>query len=710
MLAEVTLQVEGGEIQKWCPRPMTVVVGPNGAGKSTLLREVERWFQGNRDTRFVRGLRLDVRSRGGRFARVEFVEELQNGAIKLRDFLQIFGLSVTAELAAEWALKLSEGGGKVLESISGTESPSALMDLARHFVLPELKGLDPQVLEAWGPVVEKQIESRVRHTPYQRMLRSLPDLKRAAALLHEDIATRLRQLGFGEPEPAKKGTRKGRRAGKRAAGKHDEAADPDGRLRQVAGAISEALLDSELLDASQRFTAVRQLVMRLDGTGRIGFLEDEGVVRALFDHPPMLNELRARALEGFCFHLGLDCSQLLTGQAGGLRLVTTDQKAGEYELRLDPRAREFFARARPLADQGDGVRAFLGLSTANAFFREGLVLVDEPEAFLHPPLARSLARLLANEAEKNGATCICATHSAHFLSGCLDAAHPVHILRIAYDRVAGRRSLHLIPADQLSALMADPMVRSAGVLDTLFAEAAILCEGEGDCLFYRTAFEAVSKGTSSQPVFVSMDSKSKVAEVLGVLHRVGVRVATILDFDLILGGSGKNVELKAILEAREVPEGIRESITTLAARIRGRLAEEAKKEAKHRGRGAFRGPQGAEVEALLRDLGEWGIFIVPCGELESWRPFDGPHELPPSTEKRRWAIEAARGISAGWPLGAELRAFVARTNSWLQSAPSDSGLQAKQGEPTADSAVPRPTRGKRPPKRSAVTFSGQSAT
>jgi hypothetical protein len=45
-----------------------------------------------------------------------------------------------------------------------------------------------------------------------------------------------------------------------------------------------------------------------------------------------------------------------------------------------------------LHEQGDGVRSFVGL--LHSLARLPLVLIDEPEAFLHPPHARLLGRVL----------------------------------------------------------------------------------------------------------------------------------------------------------------------------------------------------------------------------------------------------------------------------------------------------------------------------
>lgn len=54
-------------------------------------------------------------------------------------------------------------------------------------------------------------------------------------------------------------------------------------------------------------------------------------------------------------------------------------------------------RALPLLEQqGDGMRSYMGLLLHILGGAHQITLIDEPEAFLHPPQARLLGRTLAN--------------------------------------------------------------------------------------------------------------------------------------------------------------------------------------------------------------------------------------------------------------------------------------------------------------------------
>ena len=73
-----------------------------------------------------------------------------------------------------------------------------------------------------------------------------------------------------------------------------------------------------------------------------------------------------------------------------------DRLSAEYaeQIRLLPK----------LDDQGDGVRSFVGALLAALCGAHPVLLLDEPEAFLHPPQARRLGAALAKERQRRPPT------------------------------------------------------------------------------------------------------------------------------------------------------------------------------------------------------------------------------------------------------------------------------------------------------------------
>jgi hypothetical protein len=436
-----------------------------------------------------------------------------------------------------------------------------------------------------------------------------------------------------------------------------------GQIGDFVGFVTSEFERTGVFDAGRQLSAVKDLVVELDGPERLQVLAARNIIEGLSASSEVLDELRKLAWEVFRLHVSLDSTPLLRRDNADRRLeprlAVTDSDGRAHELQMTPEAQQFYGNAMEITDRSDGVNAFLGLFTAMRFFNEGVVLVDEPEAFLHPPLARRLGSLLSRVAAEGGATGIIATHSSHFLAGCIDSSVPLSVLRIGFRREDESRRLHLLDAEALAGLLEDPLLRSAGVLDALFADSVVLCEGEGDCLVYRTAFEAaIGESRDTLPLFLSMHGQANIPKVLKALRRMGVRVAAIVDFDVLYCD-----EFKTFVEALDVGEVMRESILASVRVLKKEVRESGdSKKYKNQGLGAVADVDG--VQQLISNLGEQGLFVVPCGELEHW-PIGGKDEMPRA--KAAWACAAAHRIAASDDgVGYELSRFVDIANCWLR--------------------------------------------
>lgn len=84
----------------------------------------------------------------------------------------------------------------------------------------------------------------------------------------------------------------------------------------------------------------------------------------------------------------------------------------------------------PIQAQGDGMRSFLGILLFTTLGHEPVMLVDEPEAFLHPPQARHLGNFLVSEGDSYQQLFV-ATHSGDVLRGMLSSASTrIRVLRL----------------------------------------------------------------------------------------------------------------------------------------------------------------------------------------------------------------------------------------------------------------------------------------
>ena len=207
------------------------------------------------------------------------------------------------------------------------------------------------------------------------------------------------------------------------------------------------------------------------------------------------------------------------------------------ELRQSTTAEAIAAQqaAKPLVQMSDGVQVFCGMISAIAALPHLLLLIDEPEAFLHPTLSRLLGSNLARIARERGARLIVATHSADFLMGCLDESPQTTVLRLDYREDIA--TSHEMSAHQVGELSRDPLLRSANSLQALFTRSAVVCEADSDRAFYseinRRLRQAQGRTGASDVAFLNAQNWQTTVRLASPLRAAGVPAAVILDFDTL---------------------------------------------------------------------------------------------------------------------------------------------------------------------------------
>ena len=95
-----------------------------------------------------------------------------------------------------------------------------------------------------------------------------------------------------------------------------------------------------------------------------------------------------------------------------------------------------------LDNQGDGLRSVLGIITAIIALKKPVILLDEPEAFLHPPQALQLGKIISNLVNESQQIFV-ATHSADFLRGLLGTTKDSVIIHLnrTHDNVTDAKVL-----------------------------------------------------------------------------------------------------------------------------------------------------------------------------------------------------------------------------------------------------------------------------
>ena len=219
----------------------------------------------------------------------------------------------------------------------------------------------------------------------------------------------------------------------------------------------------------------------LDGRGRIDLVNDQAAgdlqrpanssLQVLFRDDTKRREVRRIVFEAFGTHFVIDPTNL-----GSLRVrLASRAPRDEMEERgLHDDALRFHAAALPISDASDGVKAFAEIVTEVMAGDPSVILIDEPEAFLHPSLATKLALEVSKAALSADKRVFVSTHSPAFVMGCIQSGAPVNIVRLTYrNSVATAR---VLPSDEILELMRHPLLRSTGVLSGLFYEFVVVTE------------------------------------------------------------------------------------------------------------------------------------------------------------------------------------------------------------------------------------------
>lgn len=365
---------------------------------------------------------------------------------------------------------------------------------------------------------------------------------------------------------------------------------------------------------------LKLLTIRLDGRTRFGLTEprDTGDLKQqptnhlwqLFINDSARRIVRAATRDAFGYNLVVDATSM---RQFVVKMSSQDPgESGERDL-SDEGALRFMESARPIQEFGDGVQAFGGLMAAIHSLPHSVLLVDEPEAFLHPPLARRLGTHLVSAA--NEGTLIAATHSADFLLGCLEAAPDTTIVRLTYDNgVASARS---IPGRALTTLMTDPLLRSTRSINGVFHRAVVVVESDSDRAFYDEVNRRLrERGRGiDDALFLNAQNWQTTGRIAAPLRDLGVPAAVVIDLDALSAASGWPALFAAMnltpAQRRHADRELEFAGQAFAALGTGRPHKTA-------GLAALAAAERMRVTRFVTWLERFGVFAVPVGELEQW--------------------------------------------------------------------------------------------
>ncbi len=385
--------------------------------------------------------------------------------------------------------------------------------------------------------------------------------------------------------------------------------------------ISQVIAEIKSRSNYTQYAFASLFAVKIDGIPRLqvanqqpigDLLEEEplNILAILLKDTKLRERVRSIIYDAFGVYAALDVSN-----GGMVRFRVSSQKPSEaVETGFSQEALLYHSRADLLENQGDGLRCFLGVLLMVMCGDFKIMLLDEPEAFLHPPLAQALGRNLAEIAVERKGNLIVSTHSSSFLLGCVQSGAEVNIVRLTHKN--GSSTAKMLHSSTVKTMMQEPVMKSAGVLSALFHDGSIVCEYDTDRVFYQEINERLivaGRSEAKGSLFLNANGKSALRKIVAPLRQLGIPAAVVADFDLIFEKS----DLHPLLDDCHIPEAI---LSGIKAQRESILKTLDTKEAKKKGLGSLSGDDKAAATDLVNRLAEFGIFVVPTGELESWLP------------------------------------------------------------------------------------------
>ncbi len=349
-----------------------------------------------------------------------------------------------------------------------------------------------------------------------------------------------------------------------------------------------------------------------------------------------------------------------------LRLSSVPPKDDIQEVGIHDDSVKFHASAFLINHSSDGVKAFTGMVTEMIAGDPSVLLIDEPEAFLHPSLSFKLGKEVSGIMSGSEKRLFVSTHSPNFVMGCIQSGAPVNIVRLTYRD--GIPTARILPNDDILKLMRNPLLRSTGVLSGLFYEFVIVTESDADRAFYQEINDRLLKHADNKGIpnclFLHAQNKQTVKTIIKPLRELGIPVAGIVDIDVIKDGGSV---WTSFLESGFIPEVERQSFAVFRNDLKKKFIATGKNMKRDGGVNILSGTDKEAANDLLDRLAEYGLFVVPNGELESWvsdlgASGHGPNWLVDVFEKMG---EDPLSVNYLKPSDSDVWKFIEQVSGWL---------------------------------------------
>ena len=305
--------------------------------------------------------------------------------------------------------------------------------------------------------------------------------------------------------------------------------------------------------------------------------------------------------------------------------VVSEDFSGYRNSRDSAEKLTYMENATHLRNEGDGFRSYVTILLTAMGAAKPILLLDEPEAFLHPTYAMELGKQLGTMLAESSAlhNAFISTHSSYFLQGILDsAASDLSLIRLK--RNGDKSTFNIVDKFKIETLK-NRSDYSPQYIDALFSKKAILVEAPRDAIIYSAICDKISE--IDNPIFVSTNGKDAFKGVKEFYTASGLPCRCICDFDIINDyDKFKNlmkvfsVDLEVRQRALDAANELKKIYRDLAVQKTSNKKEIASLIKERYKKDVFIDiPESLRQDChnSLHDLIRFGIYVLATGELES---------------------------------------------------------------------------------------------
>lgn len=212
--------------------------------------------------------------------------------------------------------------------------------------------------------------------------------------------------------------------------------------------------------------------------------------------------------------------------------------------------------------------------------------------------------------------------------------------------------------------------RSTGVLDGLLYESVVVTESDSDRAFYQEINERLLRENSGRGIpsclFLNAQNKQTIHHIVKPLRELGIPAVGIVDVDILKDGGRAWADF---LKGGVIPEVSHNGLGHIRSAIRKKCDESGKDMKRQGGVGILGNDDREAATNLFAQLGDYGLFVVEGGELESWLTSLGATGHGPA-----WLIDILEKMGedpdeVGFvtPTADDVWGFIDKVGKWLKS-------------------------------------------